>query len=128
MTDFLFNTFVVEGYRLTFSGYDYLALKALTTRGSVQSVGNQIGVGKESGEYMYVICFTRKLLFKKSFDPNVLMVAECGCECCGLVQGCPTTARFTPNSKDPSSILSCNRFFGLWPLLTALLFTPFYTV
>lgn len=38
----------VEGYRLTFSGYDYLALKALTTRGSVQSVGNQIGVGKES--------------------------------------------------------------------------------
>lgn len=38
----------VEGYRLTFSGYDFLALKALTTRGSVQSVGNQIGVGKES--------------------------------------------------------------------------------
>ena len=43
--------FAVEGYRLTFSGYDYLALKALTTRGSVQSVGNQIGVGKESGEF-----------------------------------------------------------------------------
>lgn len=44
-----FLTVSVEGYRLTFSGYDYLALKALTTRGSVQSVGNQIGVGKESG-------------------------------------------------------------------------------
>ena len=42
----------VEGYRLTFSGYDYLALKALTIRGSVQSVGNQIGVGKESGGYI----------------------------------------------------------------------------
>jgi len=42
----------VEGYRLTFSGYDYLALKALTTRGSVQSVGNQIGVGKESDIYI----------------------------------------------------------------------------
>ena len=40
----------MEGYRLTFSGYDYLALKALTARGSVYSVGNQIGVGKESGE------------------------------------------------------------------------------
>ena len=50
-THFLFNTFAVEGYRLTFSGYDYLALKALTIRGSVQSVGNQIGVGKESGEF-----------------------------------------------------------------------------
>jgi len=33
----------------------------LTTRGSVQSVGNQIGVGKESGEC--VICFASKLLF-----------------------------------------------------------------
>lgn len=42
----------VEGYRLTFSGYDYLALKALTSRGSVQSVGNQIGVGKESDIYI----------------------------------------------------------------------------
>lgn len=52
LTDFLFNTVVVEGYRLTFSGYDYLALKALTTRGSVQSVGNQIGVGKESGRHV----------------------------------------------------------------------------
>ena len=47
--------FAVEGYRLTFSGYDYLALKALTTRGSVQSVGNQIGVGKESGQCDFVL-------------------------------------------------------------------------
>ena len=46
----LFLSIAVEGYRLTFSGYDYLALKALTARGSVHSVGNQIGVGKESGE------------------------------------------------------------------------------
>lgn len=47
---FFFFSIAVEGYRLTFSGYDYLALKALTSRGSVHSVGNQIGVGKESGE------------------------------------------------------------------------------
>ncbi len=39
----------MDGYRLTIAGYDYLALKALTTREAVQSVGNQIGVGKESG-------------------------------------------------------------------------------
>jgi len=32
-------------------GYDYLALKSLTLRGSVASFGNQIGVGKESNIY-----------------------------------------------------------------------------
>lgn len=42
----------VAGYRLTFSGYDYLALKALASRGVVYSVGNQIGVGKESDIYI----------------------------------------------------------------------------
>ena len=42
----------VPGYRLTNGGYDYLALKALTTRDVIQSVGNQIGVGKESGEIL----------------------------------------------------------------------------
>lgn len=32
-------------------GYDYLALKSLSLRGSVASFGNQIGVGKESNIY-----------------------------------------------------------------------------
>lgn len=32
-------------------GYDYLALKVLTNRGSIASFGNQIGVGKESNIY-----------------------------------------------------------------------------
>lgn len=41
-----------NGYRLTNSGYDYLALKALTSRGIIHSVGNQIGVGKESDLYI----------------------------------------------------------------------------
>ncbi|KAI9471642.1 Serine/threonine-protein kinase rio2 [Coemansia sp. RSA 989] len=36
------------GYRLVYSGYDHLALKTLSKRGNVVSVGNQIGVGKES--------------------------------------------------------------------------------
>jgi RIO-like serine/threonine protein kinase len=40
-----------EGYKLTFGGYDYLALKALTNRNIIHSVGNQIGVGKESGMF-----------------------------------------------------------------------------
>lgn len=41
-----------DGYRLTNTGYDYLALKALTSRGVVSSFGNQIGVGKESNIYV----------------------------------------------------------------------------
>ena len=41
------------GYRLNYSGYDYLALKALASRDIVYSVGNQIGVGKESGRLRF---------------------------------------------------------------------------
>lgn len=39
-----------DGYRLTYGGYDYLALRAFSKRDTVYSVGNQIGVGKESGK------------------------------------------------------------------------------
>lgn len=42
-------TITAEGYRLTFTGYDYLALKYFADRDVMCSVGNQIGVGKESG-------------------------------------------------------------------------------
>ncbi|XP_026674740.1 serine/threonine-protein kinase rio2 isoform X2 [Ceratina calcarata] len=41
-----------DGYRLTNAGYDYLALKVLAQRGTVASLGNQIGVGKESNIYV----------------------------------------------------------------------------
>lgn len=37
-----------DGYRLTYGGLDYLALKAFCDRGTVSSVGTQIGIGKES--------------------------------------------------------------------------------
>src|ERR1700727_1819664 len=40
-----------DGYRLTYGGYDYLAMRALSKRDSIYSVGNQIGVGKEAGKY-----------------------------------------------------------------------------
>lgn len=39
----------MHGYRLNYGGYDYLALKALCAREVLISVGNQMGVGKESG-------------------------------------------------------------------------------
>lgn len=38
-----------DGFRLTYLGYDFLAIKALVNRGVFASVGRQIGVGKESG-------------------------------------------------------------------------------
>ncbi|NWQ72250.1 RIOK2 kinase, partial [Neopipo cinnamomea] len=46
------RTKTVQGYRLTNAGYDYLALKTLSSRQAVTSVGNQMGVGKESDIYI----------------------------------------------------------------------------
>ena len=43
-----------DGYRLTCLGFDYLALNALRCRGSVNLVGTQIGVGKESDVFVAV--------------------------------------------------------------------------
>lgn len=40
-----------DGFRITYSGYDYLALKLMLNRDSVYSVGSKIGVGKESDIY-----------------------------------------------------------------------------
>lgn len=37
---------------MTNAGYDYLALKTLSSRLVVESVGNQMGVGKESDVYI----------------------------------------------------------------------------
>ncbi|KAL3507006.1 hypothetical protein ACH5RR_032388 [Cinchona calisaya] len=37
-----------DGFRLTYLGYDFLALKTLLNRGVFTAVGRQIGVGKES--------------------------------------------------------------------------------
>ncbi|CAA6660259.1 unnamed protein product [Spirodela intermedia] len=37
-----------DGFRLTYLGYDFLAIKALVNRGVFAAVGRQIGVGKES--------------------------------------------------------------------------------
>ncbi|OXA62787.1 serine/threonine-protein kinase RIO2 [Folsomia candida] len=40
-----------DGYRLTNSGYDYLALQTFVARDSISGFGNQIGTGKESNVY-----------------------------------------------------------------------------
>uniref|UniRef100_UPI003AAEB741 serine/threonine-protein kinase RIO2 n=1 Tax=Centroberyx gerrardi TaxID=166262 RepID=UPI003AAEB741 len=46
------RTKTVQGYRLNYGGYDYLALKTMCSREVLISVGNQMGVGKESDIYI----------------------------------------------------------------------------
>jgi RIO kinase 2 len=45
------KTIQYEGYRLTFEGYDALALHTFAERGSVEGFGSPLGVGKESDVY-----------------------------------------------------------------------------
>lgn len=40
-----------DGFRISYSGYDYLALKLMFNRNTLYSVGSTIGVGKESDIY-----------------------------------------------------------------------------
>ena len=46
-----------DGYRLTYQGYDYLALNTLRARGAITGIGKRIGVGKEAGAECSVCCF-----------------------------------------------------------------------
>ncbi|KAI0461437.1 Serine kinase [Komagataella kurtzmanii] len=41
-----------DGYRLSYLGFDYLALKSMLKKGSLYSMGSPIGVGKESDIYL----------------------------------------------------------------------------
>jgi len=41
-----------DGFKLTYLGYDFLALKAMSQRESISAVGKQIGVGKESDIFL----------------------------------------------------------------------------
>jgi RIO kinase 2 len=53
-----------DGYRLTYGGLDYLALHTHTKGSVVFSVGNQIGVGKESDIYVCANETGRQLVLK----------------------------------------------------------------
>lgn len=44
-----------DGFRLTYLGYDFLAIKTMVNRGVFTAVGRQIGVGKESGNIFYKV-------------------------------------------------------------------------
>lgn len=45
---------IYSGYRLTYAGYDFLALRTLLKQNIISGIGRQIGVGKESDIYIVV--------------------------------------------------------------------------
>jgi RIO kinase 2 len=53
-----------DGYRLTYGGLDYLALHTHTKSSTVYSVGNQIGVGKESDIFVCASDTGKQLVLK----------------------------------------------------------------
>ncbi|KAF9069106.1 RIO1 family-domain-containing protein [Rhodocollybia butyracea] len=53
-----------DGYRLTYGGYDFLAMRALSKRESMYSVGNQIGVGKESDVHIVADSEGKEMVLK----------------------------------------------------------------
>lgn len=70
MGDLLRNSLVhrdrskYEGYRLTYMGYDYLALHTFVSRGTITGLGRQIGIGKESDIYLAVDADGRQMALK----------------------------------------------------------------
>lgn len=53
-----------DGYKLTYNGYDFLALKALVQRGHIGDVGIRIGVGKEADIHVAYSPEGKKLALK----------------------------------------------------------------
>jgi len=53
-----------DGYRVTSSGYDILALEQLKRRGVVVGLGDKIGIGKESDVYLGVTREGRQVVLK----------------------------------------------------------------
>jgi RIO-like serine/threonine protein kinase len=53
-----------DGYRLTTSGYDIMALENLKARGIVAALGDKIGTGKESDVYLAATADGKQIVLK----------------------------------------------------------------
>ena len=53
-----------DGFKLTYQGYDFLALHAFEKRGALQGVGRRVGCGKESDIYVVMSPEGRELALK----------------------------------------------------------------
>lgn len=66
-----------DGFRLTYLGYDFLAIKTLVNRGVFASVGRQIGVGKESGMFFsFLLYITHACAYQSYYYPLPLFFIE----------------------------------------------------
>jgi RIO kinase 2 len=63
-TTAVLTCFLDDGYRLTYGGLDYLALHAHQKADTIYSVGNQIGVGKESDIFVVANSKGEQLVLK----------------------------------------------------------------
>jgi len=61
-----------DGFRLTYLGYDFLAIKTMVNKGVFVGVGRQIGVGKESGILVNIL-----LMWCSSFNHISSFFANC---------------------------------------------------
>ncbi|NXQ25153.1 RIOK2 kinase, partial [Alaudala cheleensis] len=69
------RTKIVQGYQLTNAGYDYLSLKTLSSQQVINSVGNQMGVGKESETNVLLLWIGRSVTLsnpKNLFEHSML--------------------------------------------------------
>ncbi|GMN25136.1 hypothetical protein TIFTF001_040670 [Ficus carica] len=85
---------IYDGFRLTYLGYDFLAIKTMVNRGVFVSVGRQIGVGKESDIFEVATEDVKEFAFMKALQEHGFPVPSavyCNRHCVvmPLVQGYP---------------------------------------
>jgi hypothetical protein len=68
-----------DGYRLTYTGYDYLALRTFVSRGLITGLGRKIGVGKESDIYECINESGQRMVLKIHRYRTPLCALHCTC-------------------------------------------------
>lgn len=87
-----------DGYRLTYLGYDYLAIKALVNRGAIAGVGRQVGWPAEGQlrdlqEPRGALCARRAAAASSRRPPSLSCAVQLPRRsCCGLPQRVPCAA------------------------------------
>lgn len=68
-----------DGFRLTYLGYDFLAIKTLVNRGVFSAVGRQLGVGKESGTLLSFLLYVTYagVWFWYCYRSNIIVITYC---------------------------------------------------
>jgi len=84
-----------DGYRLTYMGYDFLAIRTLVARGLISGIGRQIGVGKESD------IFEARVVLCRSLPPFPLLAAPPRTAAAAAPRHLSACCRFRPDRLHP---------------------------